>query len=98
MVGSRPCLSWKYFDSGKYLKQRLETNVQPENTRYSLYQHHRILICAPINLSEIPYPEVSFSTRFCALDDVQLFHLGRYINKMVARILCSHAQWLKEPA
>ena len=98
MIVCRPHLSWMQIDSGRYLQQRLQTNLLLGNTRYSLYNNHMILICAPMDLSEIPYLAVALSSRFCALDDVQLFHLGRFISKMVARLHSSHARWLKEPA
>ena len=85
-------------DKQTYIIQREKANLLLENTRYGLYFHHRILICAPFDLSQVPYPMVALSSRISALDDVQLFHLGRFITKMVARLLCSHARWLKEPA
>ena len=98
MIGCRTGLSYMKIDTDRYVKQRGQANLLLENTRYSLYNNHRILICAPFDLSEIPYSAVALSSRFCALDDVQLFYLGRFITKMVARLLCSHARWLKEPA
>ena len=51
-----------------------------------------------MELVDVPYPRVVITSGLCCLDDVQLFHLGRCINRVIARVLCSHAQWLKEPA
>ena len=55
MVGCRTGLSYGKIDRDSYIKQREKANLLLENTRYGLYNNHRILVCTPFDLSEIPY-------------------------------------------